>query len=316
MPPACLVCLGLLAGPALAPTQADDHPLSPPVLEITTMARVVDVFATVKDTEGRLITSLPREEFELLEDGVPQDVAYFSHQTDAPLSLGLLIDTSASQAQLLPAEREKAREFLDAVLGPSDRAFVMHFDREIEVLQELTGDALRLSAALEAVRGDSGSAPGESSDGRTAGTRLYDAMHRASTALQGEKGRKVIVVVTDGEDQGSRVGREAALEATERAEVIVYSVLVANPVFYWIRNRAFEGEAALETFHRRTGGLMVHPEATGGFERIASELRSQYRLGYTPRRPRYDGSFRRITVRLRDGGYSVRARRGYYATAE
>ena len=124
------------------------------------------------------------------------------------------------------------------------------------------------------------------------------------------------MLLTDGEDQGSHATREAALEAAERAEVIVYSVLVADPSFYWARGRDFEGEAALAALQRKTGGWMVRPEAAQGLEEIASELRAQYRLGYTPRKAGFDGSFRRIEVRLHGGRYTVRARRGYYATAE
>ena len=130
-------CVGLSALPAPSPGQAGQA-APPPILEITTVTRVVDVYATVKDARGRLVTSLGRDQFELREDGVRQQVDYFAHETDAPLSLGLVIDTSASQAQLLPTEREKARAFLRAVLGASDRAFVMRFDQEVVLLQGLT----------------------------------------------------------------------------------------------------------------------------------------------------------------------------------
>jgi len=308
-------CIGLSALPAPSPGQA----APPPILEITTVTRVVDVYATVKDAQGRLVTSLGRDRFELREDGVRQQVDYFAHETDAPLSLGLVIDTSASQAQLLATEREKARAFLHTVLGASDRAFVMRFGQEVVLLQGLTADIALLARGIDAVQADAGSSPSSAdlSEGRRPrGTRLYDAIQQASALLSGQKGRKVLVLLTDGEDQGSRVTRGAALEAAERAEVIVYSVLVADPIFYWARGRDFRGEAALEALQARTGGWMVRPESTRGLEEIASELRAQYRLGYTPRTARYDGSFRRIEVRLHDGRHAVRARRGYYATAE
>ena len=282
------------------------------------MTRVVDVYATVKDARGRLVTSVGRQEFEVRENGVPQQVDYFAHETDAPLSLGLVIDTSASQAQLLPTEREKAMVFLHDVLGASDRAFVMCFDQEVVLLQGLTNEVPLLARAIDTVGADRGPAPipAHPSEGRPRGTRLYDAIQEASELLGGQKGRKVLVLLTDGEDQGSRVTRGAALEAAERAEVIVYSVLVADPLFYWARGRDFEGERVLAALQEKTGGSMVHPETAQGLGEIAAELRAQYRLGYTPRSARYDGSFRRIEVRLRGARYTVRARRGYYATAE
>ena len=311
-------CIGLSALPAPSPGQAGPA-APPPILQITTVTRVVDVYATVKDTRGRLVTSLGRDQFELREDGVRQQVDYFAHETDAPLSIGLVIDTSASQAQLLSTEREKARAFLHAVLGVSDRALVMRFDQEIVLLQGLTSETALLARAIDAAQADAGSAPSSadpSGGRRPRGTRLYDAIQQASELLSGQKGRKVLVLLTDGEDQGSRITRGSALEAAERAEVMVYSVLVADPLFYWARGRDFKGEAALAALQAKTGGLMVRPETAEGLEEIAAELRAQYRLGYTPRTARYDGSFRRIEVRLREGRHTVRARRGYYATAE
>jgi VWFA-related protein len=307
----------LAALPAPSSGQAE-RVIPPPILEIATVTRVVDVYATVQDARGHLVTGVGRDAFELRENGVPQQVDYFANETDAPLSLGLVIDTSASQAQLLPTEQEKAGAFLRSVLVASDRAFVMCFDQEVVLVQGLTNDASLLARAIDTVRGDRGSGPipAHPSKGRPRGTRLYDAIQQASALLRGQKGRKVLVLLTDGEDQGSRLTRAAALEAAERAEVIVYSVLVADPLFYWVRGREFEGEKALAELQAKTGGWMVRPETAQGLEDIAAELRAQYRLGYSPRTARYDGSFRRIEVRLRGIHYTVRARRGYYATAE
>jgi VWFA-related protein len=311
-----VACAALSLLPALSQGQASQA-APPPILEITTVTRVVDVYATVRDAKGRLVTSLGRDQFDLREDGVPQQVDYFANETDAPLRLGLVIDSSASQAQILPAEREKARAFLRTVLGPSDQAFVVGFDREVVLLQGLTGEMSLLASAIDAVRADAGSIPAESPEGRRPrGTRLYDAIQQASDLLSGQKGRKVLVLLTDGEDQGSRTTRDGALDAAERAEVTIHSVLAADPLFYWSRGRDFEGEAALAALQKKTGGMMVRPETTEGFEEIASEIRAQYRLGYVPRKAHYDGSFRRLEVRLRGAHYTVRARRGYYATAE
>jgi len=309
-------CVVIGAQWAAAPAQAGQA-VSPPVLEVTTVSRVVDVYATVENAKGQHVTNLGPNQFELREDGVPQQVDYFARETDAPLSLGLLVDTSASQAQLLATEQEEARAFLRTVLGPSDQAFVMRFDQDVVVLQGLTNEAGLLSRAIGALRADPGrsrvaSEPSRATEPR--GTRLHDAIEQASDLLSGQRGRKVLVLLTDGEDQGSHATRRDALEAAERAEAIVYSVLVADPLFYWGRGREYGGEAALEALQQKTGGFMVRPGTARGLDQIASELRAQYRLGYTPRRA--DGAFHRIEVRLRGARYTVRARRGYYATAE
>jgi VWFA-related protein len=313
------MCLALAAA---TPTSGGDGTsvVTPPVLEISVVTRVVNVYAIVKDAKGRLVTTLTGDKFELCEDGVPQKVEHFAHETDAPLSLGLLVDTSASQERLLPAERQSAKAFLTDILRPSDRAFVMRFDSDITLLQGLTNQISLITSAIDGLRVDpnlSAALADPRGRARPRGTRLYDAIHLAASELmKGERGRKVLVLLTDGEDQGSIVTRRAALEAAERADLIVYSVMVADPVFYWARDRDFKGEEALAALLKRTGGWLVRPETSLGLDDIAAELRAQYRLGYTPLSARYDGRFRNIDVRLRGTGHSVRARRGYYATAE
>ena len=315
---------GLLAGAwacttALAVTAAvRPRPASQvATLDVTSVTRVVEVYAIVTDGKGRLVTNLGRERFELRENGVPQAVEYFAHETDAPLSLGLLVDTSASQAGILPAERDEARAFLQGVLAPADEAFVLRFDRELALLQPFTSDRALLTRAIDAVRADAepAVAPGEAGPRR--GTRLLDAIRYASQQLMGaRRGRKVLVLLTDGEDQGSLASRRDAQEAAERAEAILYAVIAADPLFYWARGRDFRGEGRLAELVETTGGRLVRPQGQSGLAAIAAELRAQYRLGYAPRDARCDGSFRRIEVRLRGVRHRVRARHGYFATAE
>jgi VWFA-related protein len=284
----------------------------PPVLEITTVARVVDVYAVVTDRGGRLVTGLDREAFDLREDGVSQDITLFGRETDAPLSLGLVVDTSASQAALLPAERARAASFLEGVLRPGDEAFVMGFDREVRVLQSFTAAPVALSRGLQGLRIDRGVV---ATRGAPRGTRLFDAIREASDLMEGRRGRKVVVLLTDGEDQGSHVSRREALAAAARSGVMVYSVVVADPAFYWGRGRDYRGEEHLAALLRETGGWLVRPDAGEGLDAIAAELRAQYRLGYSPRRG-YDGTYRRVQVRVRGRGYLVRARTGYFASPE
>lgn len=315
---------GLLAGAwacstALAVT-ADVRPRPAPqvtTLDVSSVTRVVEVYAIVTDGKGRLVTDVGREQFELREDGVPQAVEYFAHETDSPLSLGLLVDTSASQAGILPAEREEARAFLQGVLSPADEAFVLRFDRELLLLQPFTSDRALLTRAIDAVRADAEPSVPSGKAGPRRGTRLLDAIRYASQQLMsGRRGRKVLVLLTDGEDQGSLASRRDAQEAAERAEVILYAVIAADPLFYWALGRDFRGESRLAELVETTGGRLIRPQGKGGLAAIAAELRAQYRLGYAPRDARSDGSFRRIEVRLRGVRHRVRARQGYYATAE
>ncbi len=155
------VVAAVTAGAAGGTAQPPDASAAsaPPVLEITTVTRIVDVYAVVADRQGRLVTGLPRDAFELREDGAPQRIELFARETDAPLSLGLVVDTSASQASLLVSELERARAFLDAVLGSGDEAFVMRFDREVAVSQGFTGDRALLSSRSMACASIAGALP-------------------------------------------------------------------------------------------------------------------------------------------------------------
>jgi hypothetical protein len=157
-----------------------------PMLEITAVTRVVDVYAVVTDSQGRLVSGLRREQFELREDGERQALDYFARETDAPLSLGLVVDTSASQAGLLLEERASARSFLASVLGPSDQAFVMRFDREVSVLQGLTADASALGRALDGLRADvGGSAVPPGGSARHAPLRRDGSYRRIDVRVRG-----------------------------------------------------------------------------------------------------------------------------------
>jgi VWFA-related protein len=313
--------LGLLAV-APAAHQEEERPVTPaPTFPVASLA--VNVYAVVTDREGHLVSGLSREDFELREDGVPQALEHFAQGTGMPLSLGMLIDTSPSQAGALPAEREEAQRFLSSVLGPGDQAFVMRFDLDVELLQSFTGEMPLLTRAIDRTRvntGDRSLLPGATGRAR-GGTRLHDALYLASNELmKSEVGRKVVVLVTDGVDQGSLVKRGTALEAAERADVIVYAVAVSDPAFYWVRDEDFEGEAALARLSSETGGRVVPVDGTrdtaAAFREIAVELHAHYRLGYSPTSGRRDGSFHRIQVRVATGKYKVRTRRGYYARVD
>lgn len=280
---------------------------------------VVNVYAIVEGRHGQLIRNLRRDDFELSDDVAPQKIEYFSQETDVTLSLGIALDTSNSQSRLLGTEQAAAKKFLNSVLQGADQAFVMSFDADVRLLQDFTGAPTELARAIDAaeinqtgksiVRIDSASSTG--------GTHLYDAVYLASNELMSaRRGREVLVLATDGEDQGSKIDLQKAIDAAEGANVIVYTIVVSDAEFYSLMGTSYHGDAMVRKLARATGGRTIRVKSVEqigqAFEEVERELRSQYRLGYSPDDLRHDGSFRRIEVKVRGHNYTVRARTGYY----
>ncbi len=296
-------------------------PAQAPTLKVRT--EVVNVYAVVRD-KRRLIPNLNKEDFELTEDNASQEIRYFSRETDTPLTLGMMVDTSGSQQNVLRIEQEQADAFDNQVLRPKDLAFVLHFDLEVELLQDLTSDKRLLAHAINETvinAGAQGPTPGTLPSSNLGGTHLYDAVYLAANELlKGEIGRKVLILLTDGEDQGSRVKLDIALEAAQKADVIIYAVDIVDREFYRFRSMGFSGDSVLKKLCGETGGRVIRVdkprEAAAGFQEIAEELRTQYFLGYTPSNTKHDGTFRKIQVKVRDRDYKVQARRGYYAPSQ
>jgi len=281
---------------------------------------VVNIYCTVKDKKGGLVTDLQQGDFEVFEDGKRQEVKYFARETDRPLTLALLIDTSISQQDILPTEKETAAQFLHQVLRPSDLALLATFDVNVDLLQDFTSEAERLEQALQRARINAPVAAGPFPRS-PAGTRLHDAVYLAAREkLAAEVGRKALIVISDGVDWGSDVKLKQAIEAAHRADAMVYSLGVADPQYYYSRGMTYDGRGPLNDLAKETGGRAIFPkdaeDLQEAFDQIAAELRSQYYLGYTPTNPARDGRFRKIEVKVKRGGLKVQARRGYYAAAE
>jgi VWFA-related protein len=239
--------------------------------------------------------------------------------------MGIMVDTSPSQGKVLGIEQEQAKAFLRQVLRPKDLAFVLHFDVEVELLQDFTADQRLLAHAIDETvinGGGHGVMPGPFPTSDSGGaTHLYDAVYLASNdVLKNEVGRKVLILLTDGEDQGSKVKLETALEAAQKSDVINYSVDIVDRAFYGFHSMGFSGDSVLKKLSDDTGGRVIEvnhaKDASAAFQQIANELRTQYLLGYTPKNTRHDGAFRKIRVQVRNGDYKVQARRGYYAPTE
>lgn len=310
------LCLPFLASPAAPSQQPPNHPVGRSI-KATSVA--VDVYAIVEGRDGRLIRGLSRNDFELTDDATAQKITNFSQDTNAALSLGIAIDTSVSQGRLLSTEQKAAKIFLGSVLQSADRAFVMNFDADVKLLSDFTNAPADLARAIDSaeINQTGTSVLPEEAARRTGGTHLYDAVYLASNELLKERvGRKVLVLVTDGQDQGSKINLQKSIESAEKADAIVYSIVVSDPDFYSLMGGTYHGDSSVRKLDLETGGRTIRlksvKEIESAFDQIARELRAQYLLGYFPSNLRHDGSFRRIRVSVRRHNCRVRTRTGYY----
>ncbi len=313
---ALALCSPVLATPA-GPPQLPNHEFSGQSIKATSVA--VDVYAIVEGHGGRLIRGLSKDDFELSDDATPQKITNFSQDTNATLSLGIAIDTSLSQGRLLDMEQEAAKIFLGSVLQGADRAFVMDFDVDVKLLSDFTNAPADLARAIDSaeINQTGRSVLPEGTAHPIGGTHLYDAVYLASNELMKARvGRKVLVLVTDGEDQGSKINLPESIESAEKADVIVYSVVVSDPDFYSLMGGTYRGDSSVRKLALETGGRTIRLKSIAqigsAFDQIARELRAQYLLGYSPSNLRHDGSFRRIRVKVRGQNCRVRTRTGYY----
>lgn len=295
----------------------------PPAIKVD--VDVVNLLCSVRDKKGALIANLTKDDFEVFEDGKRQQIRYFARETDLPLTIGLLVDVSVSQEGLIEIERRAASQFFSQVLGKKDVAFLISFGAEAELLQDFTNSQRLLRAALDQLRLSAsvgGIHPGPvPTASKPRGTILFDAVYlAASEKLRGEVGRKVIILLTDGVDQGSRVKLQEAMESAQKADAIIYSVYYSDPGFYRGRYGGFPfgmGDGDLRRMSEETGGREMKVDRRRPlediFNEIQTEMRSQYAIGYTPANERKDGAYRRLEIRAGNKDLKVQARKGYYA---
>ncbi|PWU03802.1 MAG: VWA domain-containing protein [Terriglobia bacterium] len=318
---ALTTALAAQAPPQRAPsTNAPAEELPAP---ITVDVDVVSLLASVRDKRNGLVANLEKNDFTVLEDGKPQEIKYFTRETDLPLTIGLLVDVSRSQENLIGVERSAATQFFSKVLRKKDEAFLISFGEESELLQDYTSSVRLLEEGLNQLRvssGVSGLHPGPvPTASQPRGTVLYDAVYLAATEkLRGEVGRKVIVLITDGVDQGSRMTRNQAIEAAQKADAVIYSIDYQDPSAYGpFGFGGGGGEGELRKMSDETGGRVFkvdrkHP-LDEAFRELQDEMRSQYSIGYTPSNSVKDGSYRRLEIRLANKDLKAQARKGYYA---
>ena len=272
--------------------------------------RLVNLLVTVRDADGRLVGGLDKEDFTVLDEGLPREIAVFERRTDRPLSVAVLVDASLSTAIELEYERTSAQRFFANFFGvgshPNDRVAVFKFSEGVELLAEFTRSQRTLERALGRVKPENG-------------TSLYDAVLLASEELEEREGRRVIAVITDGGDTTSYSGFDIALEAAHAADAVIFGIVVQP-----IRSdagRNVGGENALRAMADNTGGQVFLPagqeELDRTFDRILESLRTQYLLAYYP--PPHDDPktrFRRVQVQVTEPEAEVSARAGYYVPEE
>lgn len=322
-----LVCLPAIGQESQPPQQTQSQQQEQEPLETLKVdVNVVNVFFNAKDKKGLLLPDLKKEDFQLLEEGKPQTIKYFNAETNQPLTLGMLIDTSGSQQRVLPMEQEVGAQFLQQVLKEKDLSFLISFDVNVELLQDYTNNGRDLRAGLRKTRINSGVGGGVPGLGggpvptaRPRGTLLYDAVYLAAyDKLSKEVGRKAMILLTDGEDQGSQETLKNAIEAAHKADAMVYVLLIADKGFYNDFQMGYSGAGEMKKLAEETGGRMIdvgnnEKKLREAFDQIANELRSQYYIGYTPKEDKRDGSFRRIEIKPTKKDIKIQATKGYYS---
>src|SRR5579863_3042993 len=291
---------------------------------------LVDLFFTVKNKSGQLVPHLTKDDCSVAEDKVPQTLKNFTAETHLPLTLGILLDTSGSQIDVLPLEQQAGSEFLQRVLKSKDQAFLLSFDVNVDLLQDFTNSARMLTHAMDKAQintagGNGGSGiPGLGGGtipihGTPKGTLLYDAIYLASNDKMAEQnGRKAMIILTDGDDQGSDHKIQEAIAAAQKSNTIVYIILIADTGFYG--GFGYSGYSAAKKISEESGGRLINVGSNGkkldaAFQLIEEELRTEYLASYTPTNAKLDGTFRHISVQCKGDDMKVQVRRGYYAPA-
>ena len=316
------------------PPPAPDAQTDQPVTTLRVNSNLVTVFFNVRDKRGALIPDLTRDDCQVFEDKKLQKLRSFTAEANQPLTLGMMLDTSGSQQNVLPLEQQAGSEFLHQVLEQKDEAFLISFDVDVDLLADYTNNAGELSRAMDkavintaAGNGSSG-IPGLGqgtipTQGAPKGTLLYDAVVLASNdKLRQETGRKAMILLTDGEDEGSKYRVQDAIEAAQKANTMVYVILIADRGFYSggsIMLGGYNGDAAMRRMADATGGRVIDVGNNGkklqaAFGQIEDELRTQYLASYVPTNLDFHGEFRALNVVCKD--LKVQARKGYYAVPQ
>jgi VWFA-related protein len=312
-------------GPPPASTApAAQEPLGDPTQTLKVNVNLVDVFFSVRDKNG-FVQGLTKDDCQLAEDKTAQTIKNLTQEKNLPLTIGILLDTSGSQERVLPMEQESGARFLGEVLKAKDEAFLISFDVNVDLLSDYTNSPRELTRAINKASintasssaGIPGIGGGPLPSGNPRGTLLFDAVYLAAhDKLQSQAGRKILVLLTDGGDQGSQETLKTATEAAQKANTIIYVILLSDPR-YSSGYGPFSGAGAMRQLASDTGGRVINVGLNGrkledAFDQIQDELRTQYLLSYTPLNETADGKYRKVEINC-GKGMDVQARKGYYA---
>ena len=290
------------AEPAARPAEPAARPADDQTISVN--VDLVNILFTVADKKGKFVTNLRKEDFRVFEDEKSQAITNFSSETDLPLTIALLVDTSGSIRDKLRFEQEAATEFFYSTLQRNkDKALIISFDSGVDLLQDFTDNPEKLAEAVRKIRAGGG-------------TSLYDAIYLAVTQkLAGQHGRRIVILITDGDDNSSRVSLTETLEAAQKNDVTIYAISTNSTAYFGSKEQE-RGDKTLKKFSEETGGKPFFPlkiqDLASSFLDIHDELRSQYQIGYRPSNGKMDGTFRRIRVDIADKRFKARARTGYY----
>lgn len=338
--PALLLALLLVSATTLRAQEAPSPDAPPPASNAPVLqepagnpsetlqlnVNLVDAYFSVRD-KGGFILGLGKADCQVYEDHKLQTIRNLTQEKNLPLTIGILLDTSGSQQRVLPLEQQSGARFLKEVLTPKDEAFLISFDVNVDLLSDYTNSAPALTRAINQASintasssaGIPGIGGGPMPTRNPRGTLLYDAVYLAAhDKLQSQAGRKILVLLTDGGDQGSQETLKSAEEAAQKANTILYVILIADHPFTDTFGTSYSGKAQMEQLARDTGGRVIDVGNNGhkledAFDQIQNELRTQYLLSYAPANKQADGKYRKLEIDC-GKGLTVQARKGYYAT--
>ena len=308
-----------------APKQQEQEIHSGQTLKVN--VNLVNVYFSVRDKNG-FVTGLTKDSCQIAENKEPQTIKRLTSEKNLPLTIGILLDTSGSQTNVLPLEKDSGARFLREVLTPKDEAFLISFDVNVDLLSDFTNSPSEIRRAIDKAsineasssNGVPGIGGGPMPTSNPRGTLLYDAVYLgAHDKLQSQTGRKVLVILTDGQDQGSQVKIKEAIEAAQKANVIVYPILIADRDSYFQSGMIYTGSGQMDQLAKETGGRVINVGNNGrrledAFDQIQDELRTQYLLSYTPTNKNADGTYRKLDMTCGKDN-KVQARKGYYAVS-
>jgi Ca-activated chloride channel homolog len=280
--------------------------------------KLVNVAFSARDSRGALVNSLTKDDVEVFEDAVPQKISFFAHSVDVPLTLGLIVDFSGSQDQFSKQHQHDLEVFLKDILGPKDRVFMICFGNHLRLVSDFSQSGPELIDRLKLYQRSDKHFPdlGPKED-RELGTAFYDSIYYSVTEkLANESGRRALLVFSDGEDNSSSHDMMTAIEAAQAANVLVYTIRYTEKQHGHLTARNHYGIRVMERIAKETGGQAIDAETTDPktyFQQIAEELRTSFELAYYPTNPLPDDTFRKIVIRPRQSGLTIRSKTGYFS---